>query len=355
MTTSTDDVRTGTRGGIHGEDLERFRPTFRHLARLAGPHGIVEHARCAEPRVDRGMCTDDAGRLLALVTRYPNDADAASLAGVALAFLERAADQDGDFRLRCDARGQWTDDPSSDDASGRAIHGLGTAVALAPWPEIRDRARTLFERCTTFRSPHLRATAHAAIGAVEALEAEPELREARPLVEAGIGLLEGTPRSGRWRWPEPELTYGNALLPDAQLAAAALLGDRAAIEQAFDVLAWLARTETFRGSFSFTPVGGRAPDDAGGPMFDQQPIEAWTMVDACARAFELTGEHRWLGHARRGAAWFFGANDVGVPVFDSRTHGGHDGLEADGVNLNQGAESTLAFVGSLLRFAELAS
>ncbi|MDZ7676103.1 MAG: hypothetical protein U5K30_13675 [Acidimicrobiales bacterium] len=289
------------------------------------------------------------------MSRYPLDPDAEALARVALDFLERASDPDGRFRLRCDAAGRWTDDPASDDATGRAIHGLGTAVALAPWSAVRDRARVLFERCTGFRSPHLRATAHAAIGAVEVLEAEPELGDARPLVEAALGLLDGTPRTGWWRWPEPELTYGNALLPEAQLAAAGFFGDEAAMEQALAVLEWLVGVETQHGWFSFTPVSGRGPDDTGGPMFDQQPIEAWTMVDACARAFELTQHRRWLERARRGVDWFFGANDVGVPVFDPGTHGGHDGLEPDGVNRNQGAESTLAFVGSLVRYAEIAA
>ena len=47
------------------------------------------------------------------------------------------------------------------------------------------------------------------------------------------------------------------------------------------------------------------------------------------------------------ARWFDGLNDVGVAMFDPETGGGFDGLEAAGVNQNQGAESTIAFVSTM--------
>jgi hypothetical protein len=71
------------------------------------------------------------------------------------------------------------------------------------------------------------------------------------------------------------------------------------------------------------------------------------MADACARAYGVTGDARWARAVRRAAAWFLGANDTGVAMFDPTTGGGFDGLESGGVNQNQGAESTLAFVGTM--------
>jgi hypothetical protein len=47
------------------------------------------------------------------------------------------------------------------------------------------------------------------------------------------------------------------------------------------------------------------------------------------------------------AAWFIGDNDAGEPMCDPDTGGGYDGLHADGVNSNQGAESTLAVISTL--------
>jgi hypothetical protein len=75
------------------------------------------------------------------------------------------------------------------------------------------------------------------------------------------------------------------------------------------------------------------------------------MADACARAFAYTRDTRWADAVRRAARWFVGDNDAGVAVFDPSTGGGFDGLERDGVNRNQGAESTLAFVATMAQAA----
>lgn len=43
-----------------------------------------------------------------------------------------------------------------------------------------------------------------------------------------------------------------------------------------------------------------------------------------------------------------GRNDLRLPVYDSTTGGCRDGLHPDRLNQNEGAESTLAFLLSLL-------
>lgn len=68
------------------------------------------------------------------------------------------------------------------------------------------------------------------------------------------------------------------------------------------------------------------------------------MAEACARAWAVSSEPIWRGHALRAVAWFVGDNDVGVDLYDARTGATFDGLERDGVNRNQGAESTIAGV-----------
>ena len=137
-------------------------------------------------------------------------------------------------------------------------------------------------------------------------------------------------------------------------SVAIAMGKQHAADDALHLLRWLVDQETIDGHFSFTPVGGRGRDGLQ-PAFDQQPIEAWTMTEACARAFAFTGDRRWAEAAHRSGAWFLGDNDVRVAVFDPATGGGFDGLEPDGVNHNEGAESTLAFVGTMLQLHELPS
>jgi hypothetical protein len=95
-----------------------------------------------------------------------------------------------------------------------------------------------------------------------------------------------------------------------------------------------------------TPVGVLGPLDSR-PAFDQQPIEVATLADACARATAADPRALWPDGIRLCAAWFQGANDSGLVMWDTETGGGYDGLLADGVNLNQGAESTLAVISTL--------
>jgi hypothetical protein len=323
-------------------------PSLHHVGELTDDVGIVEHARLATPRHDLGYCTDDAGRALAVASALPDDPAAQRVAEVALGFLVRAHLGAGRFRLRLRPDGAWTNDPPSDDAAARAILGFGVAAARAPWPSVRAAARELFDAAACFRSGHPRAMAYASLGAVEVLSAAPGHAGAARLVESAASLLFRPGQSEAWRWSEPRLAYANALLPEAMLAIASATARDHQARRALLCLDWLVREETLGQHFSFTPVGGRGPSD-GKPGFDQQPIEAWAMADACARAWSLTGDAQWAEAVARAAAWFIGDNDVGVAMFDSVTGGGYDGLELSGVNRNQGAESALAFVATMAR------
>ena len=342
-------------------------PTLRHLRRLSGPFGLFEHALGAEPRPECGYCTDDNGRALALACRVPADPYAEELAHQSLRFVEGAHLGAGRFRLRLGAHGRWTTEPPSDDAAGRALLGLGAATAEAPWEAVRERAGALFVQAAAFRSSWPRATAYAALGAAEVALSEHADRRSRRVArrllagaakvlplpagapsEEGFGPLDAGQAPGKrsWRWPEPRLTYANALLPAGLLAAGEALGRDDLVAGGLDLLCWLVDEEGVEGRFSFAPVGGRGP---GGPKpaWDQQPIEAGAMAHACARAFSLSGENRWRASLEAALWWWLGRNDNGALIWDPATGGGYDGLHPGGVNTNQGAESTIAFVGAM--------
>jgi hypothetical protein len=57
---------------------------------------------------------------------------------------------------------------------------------------------------------------------------------------------------------------------------------------------------------------------------------------------------------RQSFAWFLGANRLGIAAYDPLTAGCRDGLGATEPNLNQGAESTICFLLSLIEMLELA-
>lgn len=321
--------------------------SFAHLLRMTDQRGTFEHACFSAPRPEHGYCTDDMARVLVVVSRQSDSlSETNRLAKVAVQFLNDAQSFAGACRNRMDRNGRWTDAPATEDAWGRCLWGLGTAAAHSEVALVRRLAVIQFERSASVRSPWPRAMAFAALGAAELLTAQPDHRLARALVTdyaAGLAKPNG---DAAWPWPEPRLTYANAVLPEAMIATGVALDDATLQQRGLDLLAWLVDNETADGHLSPTPVGGSGRGEVR-PGFDQQPIEVSTLADACARASAVDGSAIWPDSVRAAAAWFEGANDAGFKMWDPLTGGGFDGLHADGVNLNQGAESTLAVLSTM--------
>jgi hypothetical protein len=133
------------------------------------------------------------------------------------------------------------------------------------------------------------------------------------------------------------------------MAAGAALRRPLDVERGLEMLAWLLAKETRNGHLSVTPVDGRGPLDDQGPGFDQQPIEVAAMADACWRALSITDDQRWATGIEACAAWFRGQNDAGLVMADPESGGAYDGLHANAVNLNEGAESTIALISTMQR------
>ncbi len=335
-------------------------PSFTHLRRLTDEGGLYEHARWAGVRREHGYCVDDVARALVVVCREADPpAVADGLREQYLGFVLEAQGADGRSRNRRGADLRWWDRPGVEDCWGRALHGLGAAVACRAAPHLHEEALAAFERGARWRSPHRRATAFAAVGAAEVLGAVPGHAGARALLaDAAASLRRPADRSAApWPWPEPRLTYANAAVPEALVAAGAALGDARLLDEGLHLLGWLLEVQTRQRHLSLVPVGGWGPGDLldAGPGFDQQPIEAGALADACARAAAVTGDEAWLAGVRLAAEWFLGANDVGTPLLDPLTGGGCDGLHRRGRNENQGAESTLALLSTLQQARLLAA
>jgi hypothetical protein len=245
-----------------------------------------------------------------------------------------------------DRLGRWTDEPKTDDAWGRCIWGLGTAAAHSDVGLVRKLAVVQFERAAQKRSTSPRAMAFAALGAAELLAVQPEHPAARKLITDCAAAFAAPAGDSAWPWPEPRLAYANAVLPEAMIAAGVALEDTALQQRGLNLLGWLLDYETGDGHLSPTPVGGRGPEDVR-PAFDQQPIEVAALADACARAATVDAAATWPEGVAAAAAWFQGANDSGQVMWDPETGGGFDGLLVDGVNQNQGAESTLAVIATM--------
>jgi hypothetical protein len=146
-----------------------------------------------------------------------------------------------------------------------------------------------------------------------------------------------------WHWFEPVLTYDNAILPLALLNAYEITSDETYLSIAFESMLFL-ESKVFRKGI-LSPIGNQGWLERGKvrARFDQQGIDAMAMVLCYQQAFRVTREKKYLKRMYQSYQWFLGKNDLGLALYDPSTGGCADGLHIEGINLNQGAESTLAY------------
>ena len=285
--------------------------SFRHLSRLTDDRGVLEHAKGRHPRFSYGYCTDDNARLAVLAMRDGGRSFGAEVLGrIAFDFVHDALDESGMVRNRLSFQRVWTDNCVTDDCWGRALWAFGVGSQRGFNATMRKRATEAFDLACLHRGSALRAMCYASLGAVEVAVVDPHHHDAAFLLhDAATEIVESMGTSRAWPWPEPRLTYHNALIPEALLAAGEGTGSVDYVEAGLDLLEWLVRYETLDGHFSVTPVGGRGPNDPK-PAFDQQPIEIAGIAAASARAWRLTQDEHWRETLERASSWFLGNNDA---------------------------------------------
>ncbi len=331
-----------------------------HLVRMTDDTGMFQHAQGAIPNRRHGYCTDDNARALIVTIRahahLDNRGIIDSLMDRYLAFLIHAHRRDNNrFRNFLDYGRRWTETSGSDDCQGRAIWALGVCAAEMDGGQRSGPAGRLFRESLACMEPvvSLRAMATALFGLSAYLSRFPDDRAAQRMrTTLSIQLLDSfraAERDSRWPWPEDELTYANAHLPQALVETGHDTGDERMCRAGLVALTWL--TSVQHSSGHFVPVGNRGwfPKDGEKARFDQQPIDAEATVTACMAAYRTTQDPRWLDEAEGAIRWFLGENDCGESLLDPVTGGCRDGIGVTGVNENQGAESTLAWLFAALQ------
>ncbi|MFM8735783.1 MAG: glycosyltransferase [Pirellulales bacterium] len=338
---------------------------FDHLWRLTDSTGLLQHATYAIPALREGYCTDDNARALALMVLLEDlgldSPRTVRAAATYAAFLGHAFDPaSGRFRNLMAYDRRWLDDGESDDCLGRALVALGTCIGRSRDVGLQRFAMRFFEPAVRamLATTSPRGWALAILGLQEYLRRLHGDRLAadarRELTDRLLALHHGN-ASHDWPWFEDVVAYENARPCQALISSGRWAGQPDALAAGVRMLEWLADRQT-AATGRFAPVGCRGFLRRGEPAaaFDQQPIEAQAMVAACCEAYHATGDQRWLERAWAAFDWFHGHNVLGTAVGDPRTGGCRDGLLEDRANENQGAESTLAYLGSLveMRFVE---
>jgi glycosyltransferase involved in cell wall biosynthesis len=327
-----------------------------HLKRLTDGTGILQHAIFTVPNYGEGYTTDDNARAL-ILTVLLEELGATPLrttrsASRYLAFLEHALNpKAGRFRNFLTYDRHWSEEMGSEDSHGRSLWALGSVLGRSENRGLRGAAGRLFEFALpvalSFTSP--RAWAFTILGIQEYLNSFPGDRDAQKLrvvLAERLHAMYGATKQPSWNWFEDVVAYSNARMPQALLLAGSSTSDHRLISTGLESLDWLLRVQRCDTKGHFVPIGslGFYRRDGARARFDQQPVEAAGTISACLEAYRITGEPRWRGEAWSTFNWFLGSNDLQQPLYDSASGGCRDGLHADRVNENQGAESTLSFL-----------
>ena len=334
-----------------------------HLRAMTDDTTILQHAKGVVPNLEHGYTTDDTARALivALTARdfVPGGSGCSALVRRYLAFLNFAFNaKSGRFRNFMSYDRRWLEEVGSEDSHGRTLWSLGEAVARAERRGHSTVALQLFHAALpavqSFEYP--RAWAYSLIGMHAYLRrfgGDTEVKRVRAQLSEKVMDLYQQTATDQWPWPQNTLTYANARLPQALLLCGQWMFDAGMVDLALRSLEWLVNIQTAKEGH-FSPVGchGWYPRGGTKARFDQQPLEATGTIEACLEAHRVTKDSKWVDRAFRVFNWFLGDNDLRIPVYDPTTGGCYDGLNPQGVNENQGAESQVSWLMAVIALNE---
>lgn len=311
---------------------------FDYLQNLLGPLGVWQHANLRTPAPEHGYSIDDNARALIVATLAKElmpPALHSTLCDRCMRYIRSASLPDGRVRNFRSATGRWLEKVGSDDALGRTLWALYVWVQYHPSDHTaRQMIRRMERAITEVKWP--RALAFAA------LETDNANLRRYVLDRLLVGYQHYS--SKEWQWFEPIATYENARLPQALFVCAYHLNHARGIEVAHATLRWLIQHTTADGHFR--PIGNHGWLIPGHPpaQWDQQPVDAGAMVEACTTAYVLSHEPLYRDTALLAYEWYLGKNDHKLSVYEPETGFCHDALTPHGLNLNGGAESILSYM-----------
>lgn len=324
---------------------------FSHIRNLTDDTGMIQHAIFTIPNRKEGYCIDDNARALLLAVwagKDKNHRELERLLPVYLSFIHYMQTDKGCFRNFMDYRKHCPEDQGSEDSFGRTMMALGYLVREGLSDSLTKTAAEIFMKAWPYTGQlvSLRGMANTIIGICQFIHFNypDDLRKNSvvSLADKMVSEYEKNKTAG-WNWFEPVLAYDNAILPLALLHAYELTGDETYFAVATEAMEFLESNVFHNGILR--PIGNNGWCKKGGKpaRFDQQGIDAMAMVLYYQQAFRVTRDKDCLAKMIDSYQWFLGANDLGLSLYDPSTGGCADGLHAGGINLNQGAESTLAY------------
>ena len=323
--------------------------SIKHLQTLTDANGIHGFAHGTVPWHENGYCAEDVARALVAVTDYERTTgkrDARPLARIYLSYLQNSLREDGQIWNR---EGRML---ASGDSYGRVLWGLGYAAAMQPDAEIALPAARLLHQIIPGSNEKLGgypiANAYAIQGLSAFIRKFPGGAPQAALERCVNQNLDCYRRhsSAKWKWFDATMTYDPGRFPLAMLLAYEATGNIECRESGLASLDFLLKVSCSPDGRQLRPVGNQGwyPEHGRPAQFDQQPIDAASIVEACVAAARITGRKQYTDCAIKAFAWFLGNNLKGVAIYDPSSGGCHDGLTIAGANVNEGGESTIMYL-----------
>ncbi len=317
---------------------------YQYLEKVTDSTGIIQFAVLDKPNLKSGHTVDDNARALLVALNKEDE----RLALLYARFLKDSQRHDGRWRnLKVQER--YLTDLDSGDCQGRAFLACSIA-ASCDLGEVNKLARGMLEKALPDISQleFPRSRAYALLGLVRCTklsnyESGAAVKTAQEFCDDLVYIYDRSKGRG-WYWFEDKVTYCNGIIPQALFAYYSLSGNRRVRNIARDSLAFLCDNLFDEGYLNIVGNKGWWQRGKRIPRYDQQPVDACSMVLALKEAYLVTGENKYLELARLAWEWYTGKNTNQASLYNRETGGCYDALTPQGVNLNQGAEALLSWL-----------
>ncbi|HLP05525.1 MAG TPA: glycosyltransferase, partial [Paludibacter sp.] len=331
-----------------------------HLDEMTTDFALIQFSKLNQPDLESGYTLDDNARALVAMCEYLKiKGDKESLIGIRkyLNFIKSCQQRGGSFLNYVDKNRNFTDQNTKTDlgdSNGRALWALGHVVSMKnalPKPIVNDAIAIFDKAIANLKSINSPRSIGFAIKGIYGYQLGQRSMEYVDLVKVFAERLMKMYKqesSLMWEWFENSLTYANSILPEAMLYAYLITGEpiyKDIARNSFNFL--LSNIYNGHGIEVVSNKSwlrkGEAPGEYG-----EQPIDVGYTIMTLSKFYEVFEDEDYFQKMVTAFNWFLGKNRLHQIIYNPCTGGCYDGLEAKGINLNQGAESTVSYL--LARF-----
>lgn len=313
-----------------------------YLIKITDKIGIFEHTKRDQPDFAEGYCVDDNARALQVYAKFGKEFPQLNESSkIWFSFVKSAIRNN---KLGNDLeKGRWMESTEpKGEHYGRALWALGELIKSGL--DKSEDAKLIFDEIySTFetkKSPFPRVMAQIILALqnyhIEDMEVWAD--------QLNSYYLQN--KSNDWKWFDDVISYDVGRVPLALMTASDILTDKKYLVNALEMLNFLTGLifDDKLDCFVFPGNNGWFTKSGERNIYSQQPIEAGSITEAFSKAYKITSDKKYLELARLAFDWYGGKNIVGKSLINNETGGIYDGFDSTAVNLNQGAESVLAYL-----------